>query len=119
MSSKLIVKDLKRCGPSPFRSKIRRRRSRFLPPQVDRQNSGRGLFGREEPKGGGQSGVIPNEILSGRLDFEPGVVFCRSRQGEPKCQTNRRLQCSTQNLPPTSLPHTFGKTKSRPINSRP
>ena len=45
------------------------------------------------------------EILSRRLDFEPRCGILPIRQGEPKCQTNRRLQRLTENSRPTSLLH--------------
>ena len=69
MSSKLIVKHPKCCGPSLCRPKNRRRRSRFLPPRSIPQNSGGGcLDGRNQKEVSGAA-LYFMEFLFQHLDL--------------------------------------------------
>jgi hypothetical protein len=61
--------------------------------------------------------LYPMEILDHRLKL-PGMVFCRSRQGEPKRQTKYRLQRTTENSRPTLLLHISAITKLGQTNCR-
>jgi hypothetical protein len=59
----------------PIETKKCRRRSRFLPPQVDSSELSRGLFGREEPKEGKRNGVIPHGDPRSSSRFCPAWYF--------------------------------------------
>src|SRR5215469_1190691 len=73
-----------RCPQQIVRHNVRRKAvavgSRFLPPRSARQNSA-GVFGREEPKGGKRSGVIPRTVWQTVHDGLPPVIVERHHHG--------------------------------------
>jgi ROS/MUCR transcriptional regulator protein len=87
-----------RCG-----RKFHRCRSRFLPPRSSRQNS-RALFGREEPKGGERSGVIPNGDPRSSSRFARYGTFVGATP-RTKMSDETRLHRGAENSRPTSSLH--------------
>src|SRR5258708_24072900 len=81
----------------------------YLPRSFDRTRAGGCLTARNQREVSGAAKPYREALIT--VSIQPGVVFCRSRQGEPKCQTNRRLQRSTQNSRPTSLLHMSAATR--------
>ena len=70
----------------------------YLQGRVDRTRAGVCLAARNRKEVSGETKPYGEGLIT--VSIWPGVVFCRSRRGEPKCQTNRPPQRSTENSRP-------------------